>query len=69
MRSDCARLHPSDSPGCLIRGRVSLASVLHSDGWRGLNGLMDLGFQKDIRVNHGENEFANQHCHTVLKVS
>ena len=47
----------------VIRGRVSLESVIHSDGWRGYNGLVDLGYQKNFRVNHGENEFANERSH------
>ncbi len=37
----------------IIRGRVDPDSVIHSDGWRGYNGLVDLGFKKHYRVNHG----------------
>ena len=29
----------------IIRGRVKLESVIHSDGWRGYDGLVDLGYQ------------------------
>ena len=47
----------------IIRGRVALESVIHSDGWRGYDGLVDLGYQKHFRVEHGNNEFANSHCH------
>ena len=47
----------------IIRGRVNPESVIHSDGWRGYNGLVDLGYQKHYRVQHGENEFANEHSH------
>ena len=47
----------------IIRGRVDPESVIHSDGWRGYNGLVDLGYQKHYRVQHGENEFANVHSH------
>ena len=47
----------------IIRGRVDPESVIHSDGWRGYNGLVDLGYQKHYRVQHGENEFANEHSH------
>ncbi len=47
----------------VIRGRVSLESVIHSDGWRGYNGLVDLGFKKHLRVNHGENQFAKNESH------
>jgi len=47
----------------VIRGRVGPESVIHSDGWRGYNGLVDLGYQKHYRVQHGENEFVNKYCH------
>ena len=42
----------------VIRGRASPASVLHTDGWRGYDGLVDLGFDKHFRVSHSDNEFA-----------
>lgn len=47
----------------IIRGRVALESVIHSDGWRGYDGLVDLGYQKHFRVEHSHNEFANSHSH------
>lgn len=47
----------------IIRGRVELESVIHSDGWRGYDGLVDLGYQKHFRVEHGSNDFANEHSH------
>ena len=47
----------------IIRGKVNLESIIHSDGWRGYNGLVDLGYQKHYRVEHGKNEFANTHSH------
>ena len=43
----------------IIRGRVSIESVIHSDGWRGYDGLVDLGYEKHYRVNHGDNVFSN----------
>jgi transposase len=42
----------------VIRGRVALDSVIHSDGWPGYDGLVDLGYKKHVRVRHGEGEFA-----------
>lgn len=42
----------------VIRGKVALDSVIHSDGWRGYNGLVDVGYEKHFRVHHGGNEFA-----------
>ncbi len=47
----------------IIRGRVSIESIIHSDGWRGYDGLVDLGYQKHFRVQHGLNEFANKQSH------
>jgi transposase len=47
----------------VIRGRVDLESVIHTDGWRGYNGLVDLGYKKHYRVHHGKNEFARGKSH------
>jgi transposase-like protein len=47
----------------IIRGRVDPDSVIHSDGWRGYDGLVDLGFKKHYRVSHGQNEFARGRSH------
>ena len=41
----------------VIRGHVDLDSVIHTDGWRAY-GLVDVGYEKHNRVNHGANEFA-----------
>ncbi len=41
----------------IIRGRVAPEVVIHSDGWRGYDGLVDVGYAKHFRVNHGRNEF------------
>ncbi len=32
----------------IIRGRVDPDSVIHSDGWRGYDGLVDLGYKSII---------------------
>lgn len=47
----------------VIRGRVSVASVIHSDGWRGYDGLVDVGYEKHLRVNHDVNQFTRGKCH------
>jgi transposase-like protein len=47
----------------IIRGRVSPESIIHSDKWRGYNGLVDLGYKKHYRVHHGTNEFARGKNH------
>ena len=51
----------------IIRGRVAADTVIHSDGWRGYDGLVDIGFDKYYRVHHGENEFAvgNNHINGI----
>jgi len=46
-----------------IRGQVGLESVIHSDGWRGYNGLVDMGYAKHLRVQHANDEFANDVSH------
>lgn len=47
----------------VIRGKVSLERVIHSDGWAGYHGLVDVGYAKHYRVEHGVNEFAKDHSH------
>lgn len=45
----------------IIRGRVDPDSIIHSDGWRGYNGLIDLGYKKHYRVN------SHRHCRWLVK--
>ncbi len=47
----------------IIRGRDTLDSVIYSDGWRGYNGLVDVGYGKHLRVNHGQDEFVRGKTH------
>lgn len=47
----------------IIRGKIGLDAVIHTDGWVGYDGLVDLGFKKHFRVNHHVNEFANKTGH------
>ena len=42
----------------IIRGKVASDVVIHSDKWRGYDGLVDVGFAKHLRVNHSDNQFA-----------
>lgn len=42
----------------IIRKKIDIESVIYSDGWRGYNGLVDVGYNKHYRVNHSDNEFA-----------
>lgn len=56
---DCAR----KTLQAIIRGKIEPDSVIHSDGWRGYNGLVDLGYKKHYRVHHSNNEFARGKNH------
>ncbi|WP_130803015.1 IS1595 family transposase [Acinetobacter ihumii] len=56
---DCSRT----TLQAIIRGHVDLGTIIHSDGWRGYDGLVDIGYDKHFRVNHGVNEFANGDRH------
>lgn len=47
----------------VIRGRVAPETVIHSDGWHGYDGLIDVGYSKHFRVEHGANEFARGTSH------
>ena len=42
----------------IIKGKIDKSAVIYSDGWRGYDGLVDVGYDKHFRVNHGENEFS-----------
>ena len=56
---DCSKA----SLQAVIRGRLAPAVVIHSDGWRGYDGLVDVGYAKHFRVDHGANEFASGSRH------
>ena len=47
----------------IIRGRVDIGSIIHSDAWRGYDGLVDVGYEKHYRVHHGKSEFVRGHSH------
>ena len=42
----------------IIRDKVDISSHIHTDGWPGYDGLVDVGYNKHYRVNHSKNEFA-----------
>ena len=46
----------------IIRGKVNIDSVVNSDGWRGYNGLVDIGYGH-FRVEHSRDEFARGPVH------
>ena len=47
----------------VIRGQVALRTVIHSDGWRGYDGLVDVGYERHLRIHHGKNQFARGNRH------
>ena len=47
----------------IIKTKVRSGSTIHSDGWGGYDGLVDLGYRKHYRVNHGQDEFARGKSH------
>lgn len=47
----------------VIRGRVALETVIHSDGWSGYDGLVDVGYAKHFRVRHRDRQFASGSVH------
>jgi len=38
----------------IIRGRISPEAIVHTDKWRGYDGLVDVGFDKHKRINHSK---------------
>ena len=47
----------------VIRGRVALESVMHTDEWKAYDGLVDLGYQKHFRVRQNAGVLATATCH------
>ncbi len=47
----------------VIRGKVKPHVVVHSDGWRGYDGLVDVGYERHLRIHHGKNQFARGNRH------
>ena len=56
---DASRKHLQSA----ILGQVSLDSIIHPDGWRGYNGLVDMGYKKHFQVHPGKNEFTRGNFH------
>ena len=50
---DCSKKTLQD----VIRGKIDAAAMVNTDGWRGYDGLVDVGFDRHFRVRHGQDEF------------
>ena len=46
----------------IIRGRIDQESVVCSDGWPGYDGLVDVGYDKHVRINK-QKSFTNGRAH------
>ncbi|MCL4454317.1 MAG: hypothetical protein M1157_01555 [Deinococcus sp.] len=42
----------------IIRGKVALESVVYSHGWRGYDGLLDVGYDKYLYADHPTTSFS-----------
>lgn len=58
-------VYPEIVPDCskktlqgVIPGKIDAAAVVNTDGWRGYDGLVDVGFDRHFRVRPGRDEFA-----------
>ena len=47
----------------IIRGKIDVAAMVNTDGWRGYDGLVDVGFDRHFRVRHGRDEFVQGVSH------
>jgi transposase-like protein len=47
----------------IIRGKVELASRIHTDGFRSYDGIVHMGYQKHYRVRHDRDEFVRGNSH------
>ena len=47
----------------IIRGKIAVAAMVNTDGWRGYDGLVDVGFDRHFRVRHGQDEFVQGASH------
>lgn len=43
----------------VIVGKISVESIVITDGWRGYNGLVDVGFDRHFRINK-KKQFSNK---------
>ncbi len=47
----------------IFKGKVDMDSTIHSDKWAGYNGLVDLGYKRHYRLDHGNDEFVRGRAH------
>ena len=47
----------------IMRSKIDAAAMVNTDGWRGYDGLVDVGFDRHFRVRHGRDEFVQGASH------
>jgi len=47
----------------IIRGKIDSSAMGNTDGWRGYDGLVDVGLDRHYRVRHGQDEFVQGASH------
>ena len=54
------RVYTEIIPDCKKKENCAKFFIGKLDGWRGYNGLVDVGYDKHFRVNHGDNNAKNK---------
>lgn len=49
----------------IIRGRISPEATVVTDYWRGYSGLVDVGYDRHIRLNHQQGEWSDGQGHHI----
>lgn len=63
VRAGCTEIIPNCERKTLQRiifGKVALSSTIYSDCWSGYDGLVDVGYDRHVRLKHHRNEFARR---------
>lgn len=47
----------------IIRGKIDVSAMVNTDGWRGYDSLVDVGYDRHFRVRHGQDEFVQGASH------
>jgi transposase-like protein len=47
----------------IIRGKVDLASTIHTDGFRSYDGIVHMGYKKPYRIRHDRDELVRGTAH------
>ena len=47
----------------IVGDEIDAAAMINTGGWRGYDGLVDVGFDRHFRVRHGQDEFVQGASH------